>query len=1121
MGLFPHDNASTGIGGILWFCSSGDPPHGPATATCYAGSMSPVRPRRLALLTLLAPLLLGAEGKDPIRLRFVFAAMDERERASLLDGVQRFNEARLCVRVDPVPYQWAGYGFHDSLVRMLALEDPSADIYRVDLPWIPELAHPGWLLPLDPYLDDQDRDAFVPVTLEGGSYQGVTYGLPMSLKGNLLFYRRDLLERHELAPPATIAELDVQARLLRREEGLPVGLALHHAYLYNDVLPVLWASGGEVLSLDGGQVLLDSPRNQAALQALVGLFGDDPWAPVPLDWFAGLQGQPYQAPYQAFAAGEVPFLISWSQRWGALRSEVPSLEARVGVAAIPGTDAQAGSSNLGSYYLAVSRFSEHPDHAADFVRFMASAEQQRRRIDLAGEVPAISALLEDAALLRTHPGIAQMAPALTRAGRRPPVPNEREVGGILEQAFHDAVTGKSTATEALGAADDQLKEACEEPSAPSPTPSSLFPEALPSDASWTRPLWLALAVVLAVLLPLGLLLWLRQRLQLSVLTTLRDKLLLFGSVTVVILASTSAGVAGAIAFRAQQRELAQQRGFFQDRMEEQAATLAKNLGLALSLLGEAVADQGEERARATLMQLLMASQFSEDLLFAELLDADGALLLSDQDGLYLEGEARRAAPPQDLRQRASSGAISTRLHALPGVTPHLEVLVPLYQRGVRTGSLRLGFSRVRYLAQLDETERRHERTLRQIARWSLAACGALLLLGLVAFTWFSRRLSRPIVALTRSAERIRSGDLEVDVRPGSRDELGLLAETMAEMVQGLRDRDFIKDAFGRYLTRELADQLTADPAALQLGGHQRQVTILMSDLRGFSGLAERLGPERMVGLLNRYLGAMTEVIHSHQGMINEFIGDAILVLFGALQPRPDDAARAIRCALAMQRALDELNRQSQAEDLPRLAMGIGVNSGQVVAGNIGSEQRVKYGVVGTPVNLAGRLESLTVGSQVLVSAETADASRLELVSGGPLSVEVKGRAEPLCYYEVRGIRGEPELQLAPVGDDDGIAMELLARVALLQGKRVAAEEREARTLRVGTQRIVMEGLSGVAPLDGVRLRLLLPPGRWSQPIYGKVLESGREGTELRTHVAITSAEPEDLAMLRRLPDRDG
>jgi len=359
------------------------------------------------------------------------------------------------------------------------------------------------------------------------------------------------------------------------------------------------------------------------------------------------------------------------------------------------------------------------------------------------------------------------------------------------------------------------------------------------------------------------------------------------------------------------------------------------------------------------------------------------------------------------------------------------------------------------------------------------------------------------------------------VRPGSRDELGLLAETMAEMVQGLRDRDFIKDAFGRYLTRELADQLTADPAALQLGGHQRQVTILMSDLRGFSGLAERLGPERMVGLLNRYLGAMTEVIHSHQGMINEFIGDAILVLFGALQPRPDDAARAIRCALAMQRALDELNRQSQAEDLPRLAMGIGVNSGQVVAGNIGSEQRVKYGVVGTPVNLAGRLESLTVGSQVLVSAETADASRLELVSGGPLSVEVKGRAEPLCYYEVRGIRGEPELQLAPVGDDDGIAMELLARVALLQGKRVAAEEREARTLRVGTQRIVMEGLSGVAPLDGVRLRLLLPPGRWSQPIYGKVLESGREGTELRTHVAITSAEPEDLAMLRRLPDRDG
>ena len=119
------------------------------------------------------------------------------------------------------------------------------------------------------------------------------------------------------------------------------------------------------------------------------------------------------------------------------------------------------------------------------------------------------------------------------------------------------------------------------------------------------------------------------------------------------------------------------------------------------------------------------------------------------------------------------------------------------------------------------------------------------------------------------------------------------------MVQGLRDRDFIRDVLGRYVSEELAEQCVRDRGALRLGGEVRTVSILMSDLRGFSGLSERLGPERMIGLLNRYLGAMTPVILGHRGTINEFIGDAILVLFGAPFERPDDAERAVRCAWAM------------------------------------------------------------------------------------------------------------------------------------------------------------------------------------------------------------------------------
>ena len=165
--------------------------------------------------------------------------------------------------------------------------------------------------------------------------------------------------------------------------------------------------------------------------------------------------------------------------------------------------------------------------------------------------------------------------------------------------------------------------------------------------------------------------------------------------------------------------------------------------------------------------------------------------------------------------------------------------------------------------------------------WRAAGLGALALVlaaagGIALVRW----IAQPLRELGAQARRIREGDLDVAIVPRSRDEIGALARTMSEMVQGLRDRDFIRDVLGRYVSPELAEQCVRDRGALRLGGEVRTVSILMSDLRGFSGLSERLGPEKMIALLNRYLGAMTPVILGHRGTINEFIGDAILVLFG-------------------------------------------------------------------------------------------------------------------------------------------------------------------------------------------------------------------------------------------------
>ena len=293
------------------------------------------------------------------------------------------------------------------------------------------------------------------------------------------------------------------------------------------------------------------------------------------------------------------------------------------------------------------------------------------------------------------------------------------------------------------------------------------------------------------------------------------------------------------------------------------------------------------------------------------------------------------------------------------------------------------------------------------ARLALGFGALALVLAVAGGVTLARWLARPLHELARLARRIRHGQLDVTVVPRSRDEIGVLARAMGDMVQALRDRDFIQETFGRYVSPELAEQCLRNRDALQLGGEARQVVMLMSDLRGFSELSERLGAPAMIKLLNEYLAKMTPVIVRHGGTINEFIGDAIFVLFGAPFGRPDDAERAVRCAYTMQAALREFNAESRRRALPELSMGIGLHVGSVVAGNIGSTDRVKYGVVGPAVNLVARIQALTLGGDILLSdaMRTLVEARVTLDAGRP--ERFKGAREPMMVYRLLAISEEP------------------------------------------------------------------------------------------------------------------
>ena len=196
-----------------------------------------------------------------------------------------------------------------------------------------------------------------------------------------------------------------------------------------------------------------------------------------------------------------------------------------------------------------------------------------------------------------------------------------------------------------------------------------------------------------------------------------------------------------------------------------------------------------------------------------------------------------------------------------------------------------------------------------------------------------------------------------------------------------RAHELVRRAFGRYVSEEVAASILQSPEGLELGGEEREVTILMSDLRGFTALAARLSPHEVIEFLNLYLEAMVDVISRYEGTIDEIIGDAILVIFGAPVVCDDHAAKAVACGLSMQLAMTDVNQRLTAKGAAELEMGIGIHTGRVIVGNIGSLRRTKYAAVGSNVNLAGRIESFTTGGQLLISESTRERITSPLRAG--------------------------------------------------------------------------------------------------------------------------------------------
>ena len=274
--------------------------------------------------------------------------------------------------------------------------------------------------------------------------------------------------------------------------------------------------------------------------------------------------------------------------------------------------------------------------------------------------------------------------------------------------------------------------------------------------------------------------------------------------------------------------------------------------------------------------------------------------------------------------------------------------------------------------------------------------GAALLIGVLLAVLIARGLARPVRALVRATEKVAQGDYEARVDVTTRDELGRLAGAFNVMTHGLLLKDRYRGVLDKVVSRDIAEELLK--GEITLGGENREVTMLFTDIRGFTPLTRGMEPQRIIHIINEIMEQLSAAVEAEEGVVDKYVGDELMALFGAPIAHADDPQRAVRAALRMQQSVAEwCNAQG---DRIRVRVGVGINTGTVVAGNMGSQRRLNYTVLGEPVNLAARLCSAAEPGQILVSESTNERISADFVTM-PLGMRsVKGFSHPLAVYEV-------------------------------------------------------------------------------------------------------------------------
>jgi class 3 adenylate cyclase len=295
-------------------------------------------------------------------------------------------------------------------------------------------------------------------------------------------------------------------------------------------------------------------------------------------------------------------------------------------------------------------------------------------------------------------------------------------------------------------------------------------------------------------------------------------------------------------------------------------------------------------------------------------------------------------------------------------------------------------------------------SLLRLRRELALSIGLVMLAVLIVAHQVSRSIQQPLQQLGAFTHRIGAGDLTERLSLSGRDVAGRLAAALNEMAAGLQERDHVKEVFGRYIATQASDQILS--GKMNLGGESRYVTVLFSDIRNFTGMAEQMTPAQVVSFLNDYFSEMVDAVFEHDGMLDKFLGDGLMAVFGVFGETSDHPRQAVRAALRMKALLAKINGERSMTGKPPIAIGIGIHSAEAIVGNIGSRKRLEFTVVGDGVNVSSRVQALNkeFGTTILISEVTYEALQGEFECHPMPATALRGRTGDLKLYEVVSAR---------------------------------------------------------------------------------------------------------------------